>query len=967
MKKKLSMYSSIFAIFLCMTVIVGATFALFTSKDEVNIAVTAGQVKLTATILEEKPETYSMGVEQTAGEFANGGTALFDSTTKEMTLTNVTPGDMANFTIQMTNESNVDVQYRVKWTVTGELAEVLTATADGAEIVDNTSDWNFWDSTDAVRTKEIKVSVLLPIDVNDDYQNKTADINFVVEAVQGNAVIKEVSSEEQLQTLVMMGGGTANLVNNITLTKPLNIPENVSVTLNLNGNTIENKNENAIINKGTLTINGSAVNAFALRAVATSGSIVSTYTYAIVNNGTMEINNISTSGIYNSGAMTINNSNVANTISGRHAIYHDGTSLTVNGGEFSSTSSNELINAVGQNVMLNAGTFTQLGKSYLFGPANAGIVINGGTYNGYVNEDGTNDKMRPGVAVVYGGTFNFDSTSWLASGKKAVTMDDGKFVIVDDDRSAVNVEGLGTVVVPENVSKDEVVVLTSEDKNTELKSAIEQILASGNDAVYIATPGEYTLPDVPKGTALTISGAEDVKVGVMHDHGGEGGGNCDYSFDGSTVTFDGITITTDNATYTGYVRMNGTYNNCTINGTYTLYGDSVFNNCTFNVSGDVYNIWTWGAPNATFNNCTFNSDGKALLLYGGTETVLTVNNCTFNDKGGLTDKKAAIEIGNDYGKSKTLIVNNTIVNGYEINDKGICTGTTLFGDKNSMSVNDLLTVVVDGLTFVSDGFWKDADGNYYITTANGLMTFRNGIDAWGSDTLAGKSINIMNDIDATGKTWETAVIASGSASRNGFVFNGNGHTISNLTIVSNSEKLTPGTGLFAMNAGNDTPTTFKDITFDNVTVNGDTHTGILWGQMYGKLVVDNVKVTDSSITGVCNVGALVGRNGDDSASEITFRNCSVMNTKVEATGTTGTDDKAGASAFLGMALKVGVNGVSVDLKFEGTNTVDAETLAQLVTADGYQGGGIYATANWGEDTWNTPIVVKDFTDYNNAN
>jgi hypothetical protein len=133
-----------------------------------------------------------------------------------------------------------------------------------------------------------------------------------------------------------------------------------------------------------------------------------------------------------------------------------------------------------------------------------------------------------------------------------------------------------------------------------------------------------------------------------------------------------------------------------INGTYTLYGDSEFNNCTFNVSGNVYNLWTWGAPKAEFNSCTFNSDGKALLLYGRVNTNLTVNGCTFNDKGGLSDLKAAIEIGNDYNTSYNVVVDNTTVNGYEINDNGINTGTTLWANKNSMP-KDKLNVVVDGV------------------------------------------------------------------------------------------------------------------------------------------------------------------------------------------------------------------------------------------------------------------------------
>ena len=218
-----------------------------------------------------------------------------------------------------------------------------------------------------------------------------------------------------------------------------------------------------------------------------------------------------------------------------------------------------------------------------------------------------------------------------------------------------------------------------------------------DNATVVLSAGTYVVPASAKGKTVTFIGTgdpEDVQVAVTKV--GTGGENCDYGLDGSNVVFENITITTNSSTYIGYARCNGTYNNCIINGTYTLYGNSVFNNCTLNVSGDVYNIWTWGAPTAVFNNCTFNSDGKAMLLYGTENTKLTVNECTFNDNGGLTDKKAAIETGNDYNKSYELIVNETIVNGYEINDKGINTGTTLWANKNSMP-QDKLNVVVDGV------------------------------------------------------------------------------------------------------------------------------------------------------------------------------------------------------------------------------------------------------------------------------
>ena len=237
----------------------------------------------------------------------------------------------------------------------------------------------------------------------------------------------------------------------------------------------------------------------------------------------------------------------------------------------------------------------------------------------------------------------------------------------------------------ESTSKLPVVI-----KNTE---ELEQAIADGETNLVLIGEGPFVLPNSAQGKTLTISGDGSSVIATKSSGSYEG---CNYALDGSTVTFKNITINTTSTTYVGYARCKATYENCTINGTYTLYDNSTFDNCTFNVTGDVYNIWTWGAPVATFKNCTFNSDGKAMLLYGQANTKLTMNNCVFNDNGGLTDLKAAIEIGNDYNTSYELIVNNTTVNGYEINDKGISTGTTLWGNKNSMGT-DKLNVVVDGV------------------------------------------------------------------------------------------------------------------------------------------------------------------------------------------------------------------------------------------------------------------------------
>ena len=478
------------------------------------------------------------------------------------------------------------------------------------------------------------------------------------------------------------------------------------------------------------------------------------------------------------------------------------------------------------------------------------------------------------------------------------------------------------------------------------KAGLEGAIAAGEDKVVLVA-GEYVMPDGSDlslhGKTLTVVGDKNTVIDVS------GVDERDQFVTGATLVFEGVTLNFGTVNYMGFANATElVYRNCIINGLQFLYGPSVtFENCVLNSNGAEHCVWTWGVQNVSFTDCDFTYGDRAINCYGENVTTnASFTNCTFTKVEGK-ETSGAIETN-----SSTLIALNLIIDNCTVNE-GDLWWISEWDSKDGANTH----VTVDGIQIIAPGLGIDASGNYYVYNANGLMAFRSSIGTWGSDTLAGKSINIMDDIDAAGKTWETAVIASGSASRNGFTFNGNGSTISNLTIVKNADNATPGTGLFAMNAGNNTPTTFKDLTFDNVTVDGGMHTGILWGQMYGKIVVDNVKVTNSDVTGMSNVGALVGRNGDDNASEITFKNCSVTNTKV--TSLAG-GDNAGASSFLGMALEVAINRVSVVLTFEGENVSEGNT---LTTAEGQQGGGVYAIASYGEASWDTPIVVEDFTNY----
>ena len=221
---------------------------------------------------------------------------------------------------------------------------------------------------------------------------------------------------------------------------------------------------------------------------------------------------------------------------------------------------------------------------------------------------------------------------------------------------------------------------------------LDTAIANGVSTVVLGS-GNYIIPDSAQGKTLTIVGNGNTVVANQNDGSYEG---CDYSLDGANVTFEGVTINTDGHTYAGYARCSATYNNCTINGSYTLYGESVFNNCTFNVTGDYYNIWTWGAKNVKFNGCTFNTDGKSILVYNQTCDVY-VDGCTFNDRtNGTGFTKSAFETGVDgVGPKYNIYINDTTVNGFAENDK--CVGyKNIVGNKNSMT-NEYLNIVIDSV------------------------------------------------------------------------------------------------------------------------------------------------------------------------------------------------------------------------------------------------------------------------------
>lgn len=204
LKRKI-IFSSLLIITLCLSLISGATYALFTSESEINIAITSGNVIVEAKV--DNIKTYSMNQEQEKGKFVSGGTAYFSNGL--LTLDRLTPGDKITFDIIITNKSNVNVKYRTIISTNSDNGLFAGLKVSIDDVLYDTS------STIKSQYKELNVNandliipviIELPLGASNAYQDKKCEISYKVEAIQGNAIDKSswadyAISEEELETL----------------------------------------------------------------------------------------------------------------------------------------------------------------------------------------------------------------------------------------------------------------------------------------------------------------------------------------------------------------------------------------------------------------------------------------------------------------------------------------------------------------------------------------------------------------------------------------------------------------------------------------------------------------------------------------------------------------------------------------------------------------------------------------------
>lgn len=581
--------SAFLAIALCLSVVAGATFALFTSSAKVNLSITSATVKLSDVTVENR-QMYSLvdvnpdtlegtEIDRTEeGTFFLGGTVDYSDGT--FTINKMAPGDRITFDIKVANESNIPVKYRavISDPAGSNLTDVLVITVNN-EMYLGKSETDYADLA-VGEAAVIPVEVELPVSASDDLAGKTVTLTVTVEAIQGS--VKPVEKA------------------------PLIFTEDGEYEL-------EDMRVNGV--DGVLQVNGSQL------TINGDGKLVAV------------------GGIYagNGGEYST-------------AVWADkGAKVIINGGTYVNTAKNgddhyDLIYADrNSTIEIYGGTFINVTPKWTLNCkdyTNSKIYVMGGRYFRFDPSDvKTTPKAKEGFedpteVIVPEGYEVIKDGDWyevrLAEGKFGAGT--GTYNDFNDAINGASNEGNVKVTMPANAS----VELKNDIAN---EGNAKDITFVGNgtqtvDVVSKAINAEGGMLNYQRGSKFTFKN--------MTVQAGEG------AFDG--IVCDELVY--ENCVIRGKLTLFGkaTFINCTFENDmpnqYSIWTwggtDVLFDGCTFNTNGKailLYGQATKAKPtNLTVNNCTFNdrnngSAGKAAIEigndYNATYT-LTINNITVN-------------------------------------------------------------------------------------------------------------------------------------------------------------------------------------------------------------------------------------------------------------------------------------------------------------------------------------------------
>lgn len=186
--RKSTLISAVLAIAMCVSLLAGSTFALFTSESKVNLAVTSGNVEVVASIENIEKSYVDENGETVSGKLFGGDATFADGT---LSLDNIVPKDTVKFHVKIANNSSVAIKYRTVVTVVEDngLASSLSIDLAGYQMIGMKAA-NAYAKLDAGEQPEVlPVTITLP--ESETTQGKSCKLSVSVEAVQGNAAVAD--------------------------------------------------------------------------------------------------------------------------------------------------------------------------------------------------------------------------------------------------------------------------------------------------------------------------------------------------------------------------------------------------------------------------------------------------------------------------------------------------------------------------------------------------------------------------------------------------------------------------------------------------------------------------------------------------------------------------------------------------------------------------------------------------------
>ena len=613
--------------------------------------------------------------------------------------------------------------------------------------------------------------------------------------------------------------------------------------------------------RGTFDGQGYTISNFKVTKATTRTEKVADCPYGLFGNVNGTIKNLT---IDNATVAPANNGKFAGVLAGRlnKGAVIDNCHVTNSTVTITNWQAGGLVGQVSECVIKNS----SVSKSTITGMSAVGAIVGMVMGEGEYTFDNCEVKE---CAIVQNDTFGaaYDLSFGVAVG--VVNHSNSTLYINELTAEDNTVKGVASSLLVGEIKSGAKVIIDGLDSSVASTQAMLDSALKQDARVYLAS-GEYTINGNFPAGATIIGAGENVVLNIEVKI---------YTVNG-TATIENVKVVFSNNGYKGFqggVDLN--FKECTIEGQPFLYGTkATFEGCTF-VQNDAeqYNVWTYAVREANFIDCVFNCAGKSVLVYSEAgDLVQNVNfeGCTFNASAPYNGK-AAIEIG---AAQLTTGMYNVNINDTEVNNfaNGSVSGNPVWNVKNGNRANVVVDgeiCTVGGAEKVSNGLWKSGS-TYSVTNAEGLASINSKLSAMSAGRDV--AIEILADIDFTGKTW-TPVKSHIDWNNTVNSINGNGHTIKNLTIN--------GQAMFTVFA-NTHDVVVKDITFDNATVtcNG-LNTAIIVGQTYNNLLLDNVDVKNSAITGTYKVAALVGTVYDEKATTVTatLKNCDVAKTSVTST------------------------------------------------------------------------------------